>query len=39
MRSAKPGVSFSTVPAQYMEVLGTTSTKVFPMNPGDKLEF
>jgi L-ascorbate metabolism protein UlaG (beta-lactamase superfamily) len=26
-------------PAQYMEALGTTSTKVFPINPGDKLEF
>ena len=26
-------------PAQYQEALGTTSTKVFPMNPGDKLEF
>jgi L-ascorbate metabolism protein UlaG (beta-lactamase superfamily) len=26
-------------PAQYIEALGKTSTKVFPMNPGDKLEF
>jgi L-ascorbate metabolism protein UlaG (beta-lactamase superfamily) len=27
-------------PAQYQEALGTASgTKVFPINPGDKLEF
>ena len=26
-------------PQQYMDALGKTSTKVFPMNPGDKLEF
>jgi len=25
-------------PPQYIEALGKTSTKVFPMNPGDKLE-
>ena len=26
-------------PAEYLEALGKTSTKVFVMNPGDKLEF
>jgi len=26
-------------PQEYMQALGTTSTKVFPINPGDKLEF
>jgi L-ascorbate metabolism protein UlaG (beta-lactamase superfamily) len=26
-------------PAEYMEALGKTSTKVFPINPGEKLEF
>ncbi len=26
-------------PAQYVEALGQASTKVFPINPGDKLEF
>ncbi|HWI14564.1 MAG TPA: MBL fold metallo-hydrolase, partial [Burkholderiales bacterium] len=26
-------------PAQYAEALGNTSTKVFPINPGDKLTF
>lgn len=26
-------------PAEYIDALGKTSTKVFPINPGDKLEF
>ena len=26
-------------PQEYMQALGQTSTKVFPINPGDKLEF
>jgi L-ascorbate metabolism protein UlaG (beta-lactamase superfamily) len=26
-------------PEEYMQALGTTSTKVFPINPGDKLTF
>jgi L-ascorbate metabolism protein UlaG (beta-lactamase superfamily) len=26
-------------PAEYMDALGKTATKVFPINPGDKLEF
>lgn len=26
-------------PAEYIKALGKTSTKVFPINPGDKLEF
>ena len=26
-------------PKEYMDALGQTSTKVFPINPGDKLEF
>jgi L-ascorbate metabolism protein UlaG (beta-lactamase superfamily) len=26
-------------PQEYMAALGQTSTKVFPINPGDKLEF
>jgi len=26
-------------PKEYMDALGETSTKVFPINPGDKLEF
>lgn len=26
-------------PKEYMEALGTTATKVFPINPGDKLTF
>ncbi|MBL8523629.1 MAG: MBL fold metallo-hydrolase, partial [Betaproteobacteria bacterium] len=26
-------------PAEYMDALGKTSTKVFPINPGEKLEF
>ena len=26
-------------PAEYMDALGKSSTKVFPINPGDKLEF
>ena len=26
-------------PKEYMDALGQTSTKVFPMNPGEKLEF
>ena len=26
-------------PAQYMEALGSTSTKVYPLKPGDKVEF
>jgi len=26
-------------PKEYMDELGQTSTKVFPINPGDKLEF
>jgi L-ascorbate metabolism protein UlaG (beta-lactamase superfamily) len=26
-------------PAQYIEALGSTSTKVYPLKPGDKVEF
>ncbi len=26
-------------PQEYMQALGTSSTKVFPINPGDKLTF
>ncbi|MBM3565361.1 MAG: hydrolase, partial [Alphaproteobacteria bacterium] len=26
-------------PAEYMAALGQTSTKVFPINPGDKVDF
>lgn len=26
-------------PKEYIEALGNTDTKVFPINPGDKLEF
>ena len=26
-------------PAQYQEALGKSTTKVFPINPGEKLEF
>ncbi|MBI2509340.1 MAG: hypothetical protein HYV99_05060 [Betaproteobacteria bacterium] len=26
-------------PQEYMDALGTTATKVFPINPGDKLTF
>jgi hypothetical protein len=26
-------------PQEYMAALGQTATKVFPINPGDKIEF
>ena len=26
-------------PQEYMQALGTSATKVFPINPGDKLTF
>jgi L-ascorbate metabolism protein UlaG (beta-lactamase superfamily) len=38
-------VHYGTIPqlkgttAEYISALGQTSTKVFPINPGDKLEF
>jgi hypothetical protein len=28
-----------STPQEYMAALGQTTTKVFPINPGDRLEF